>query len=146
MHVILVGSDAALLEGLAQSFASQGASPTVVASLFEACEAAVDAAPIMVVVDRAVAVSSPGEALSVPLAPGGSLVLYRGGGEMESHVDTAATPALLQRSVMAELTLPLERNRLMAMAAHVGQRAVTTGRSATRREEAEGGVRERPRL
>ena len=122
---MLVGSDSALLEGLAQALASGGLSPTVVGTLLEACEAAVDAAPIMVVVDRKSAVAAPGDALAVPLAPGGSLVLYRGGGEPE----VAPIPAVLQRSVMAELTLPLERNRLMALTAHVRERAVTTGRT-----------------
>lgn len=125
MHVILVGSDAALLEGLAQAFASGGKSPTVVGTLLEACEAAVDAPPLMVVVDRTIALASADEALSVPLAPGGSLVLYRGGREME----IAATPAILQRTVMAELTLPLERKRLMALAHYVEHRARETGRA-----------------
>lgn len=132
MHVILVGSDEALLEGLAQTFASGGMSPTVVPTIIDACEAAVDAAPIMVVMDRESAVSKPGDALSVPLLPGGSLVLYRAGGERE----IVATPTVLRRAVMAELTLPLERNRLVAMATRAMERAVTTGRAPTKRKEA----------
>jgi hypothetical protein len=34
----------------------------------------------------------------------------------------------LQRAVLADLTLPLERNRLVALVAHVRDRALTTGR------------------
>lgn len=126
MHVILIGSDAALMEGLAQSFASQGLAPTVVGTILEACEAAAEEAPIMVVVSRQTAVAAPGDVLSVPMLAGGSLVLYRGGGES----DLADTPAILRRSVMAELSLPLERKRLMALALKARDRAVTTGRAA----------------
>ena len=128
MNVILVGTDDALLEGLAQSFAASGLTPHVVGTLYEACEVAADAAPIMVVIDRQMAARSGGDALSIQLAPGGSLVLYAG-----ADADNAApTPAILQRSVLAELTLPLERNRLVALAVHVRERAVTTGRSTPR--------------
>jgi DNA-binding NtrC family response regulator len=125
MNVILVGTDAALLEGLAQSFATSGLTPHVVGTLYEACEVAADAAPIMVVIDRHIAATSGGDALAIQLAPGGSLVLYRGSAEQE----VLATPAILQRAVMAELTLPLERNRLVALATHVRERAVETGRT-----------------
>lgn len=135
MHVILIGSDAALMEGLAQSFASQGMSPTVVGTVIEACEAAVDRAPIMVVVDRQTAVTAPGEALSVPMHAGGSLVLYRGGGERVE----VETPTILRRLVMAELTLPLERKRLMSLALKARERAIATGRTQpeSRRPRAE---------
>lgn len=128
MNVILVGTDAALLEGLAQSLAASGLTPHVVGTLYEACEVAADAAPIMVVIERHLAARSGGDALSIQLAPGGSLVLYAGA----DANDAAPTPAILQRSVLAELTLPLERNRLVALAAHVLERALTTGRSSPR--------------
>lgn len=127
MNVILVGTDDALLEGLAQSFATSGLTPHVVGTLYEACEVAADTAPIMVVIDRHIAAQSGGDALSIQLAPGGSLVLYRGSAEEE----VVATPAILQRSILAELTLPLERNRLVALVVHVRERAVETGRVRT---------------
>ncbi len=125
MKVILVGTDDALLEGLAQAFAAQGFSPQVVPTLVDACEASIDAAPHMAVIERRLALAAAGDALAISLAPGGSLVLYSGGAS-----DRAATPAVLQRLVMAELTLPLERNRLLALAQHVSDRALTTGRLA----------------
>jgi hypothetical protein len=37
----------------------------------------------------------------------------------------------VQRAVLADLTLPLERNRLVALVQHVGQRAQATGRGRT---------------
>jgi DNA-binding NtrC family response regulator len=124
MNVILVGTDDALLEGLAQSFATNGLTPHVAGTLYEACELAADNAPIMVLIDRKMAAESGGDALSIQLAPGGSLVLYAGNAQDQ----LVATPGILQRSVLAELTLPLERNRLVALATHVRERAVTTGR------------------
>ena len=125
MNVILVGTNDALLEGLAQSFATRGLTPHVVGTLYEACEVAAEAAPIMVVIERGIAARSGGDALSIQLAPGGSLVLYADGAD-----EGVATPAILQRSVLAELSLPLERNRLVALATHVRERAITTGRTA----------------
>jgi len=86
-------------------------------------KAAADAAPLLAVVERNLANEASGETLAITLAPGGALVLYHGTGG-----DLPAISPTLQRSVMAELTLPLERNRLMALAAHVQERVRATGR------------------
>jgi hypothetical protein len=124
MNVILVGTDAALLEGLAQSFASGGFTPQVVSSLMDACEVAAESPPIVAVVSRDLALSSSGDAMAIHLAPGGSLVLYHAG-------DSAgATPALLARSVVAELVLPLERARLVALTKSLAGRAELVGRTS----------------
>ena len=123
MNVLLVGEDDALLEGLSQSFAYSGYSTHVAITLHEAREAARIAPPLLVVVDSALASKASADALAISLAPGGALVLYH------STVDARPTvaPALL-RAVMADLNLPLERNRLMALAQHVHERARATGR------------------
>jgi DNA-binding NtrC family response regulator len=124
LNVLLVGEDAALLEGLSQSFAGLGYRTRVVASLHEAREAAADVTPLLAVVQRDLAREAVADALAIKLAAGGALVLF--------HVTDDSNPAIpmgLQRSVMAELALPLERNRLMALAHHVQERARTTGRS-----------------
>ena len=123
MKVLLVGGDSALLEGLAQSFAAVGYVPRVAESLHDAREAAADVPPLLAVVERNLADEASGETLAITLAPGGALVLYHG-----TAVDLPAISPTLQRSVMAELTLPLERNRLMALAAHVKERVRATGR------------------
>ena len=123
MRVLLVGEDAALLEGLAQSFAAVGYVPQVAESLHEARDAAADAPPLLAVVERDLAYESSSDTLAITLAPGGALVLYHGKVD-----DASAISPTLQRSVMAELTLPLERNRLMALAAHVQERIRATGR------------------
>lgn len=124
LNVLLVGEDAALLEGLSQSFARLGYRPHVVTSLHEAREVASEVTPLLAVVQRDLARVASADALAIKLAAGGALVLF--------HVTDESKPAIpmgLQRSVMAELALPLERNRLMALAQHVQERARTTGRS-----------------
>src|SRR2546423_2895987 len=105
-HVMLVGGDVALLEGLAQSLAALGHAPQVARSLAEARELSAEQAPLVLVVDRALASSAGAELLGAPLAAGGARLLY----------PTPAPPLppllpALQRAVLADLTLPLERHR-----------------------------------
>jgi DNA-binding NtrC family response regulator len=127
LRVLLVGEEPALLEGLAQSFAAQGYSPRVLGSLAEAREAAAMRPPLLVVADHALAAESGADAAAITLAPGGALLLYR-----TTADERAMVPATLQRLVLAELTLPLERNRLFALAQHVLDRVIATGRSHRR--------------
>lgn len=122
-RVLLVGAEPALLEGLAQSFAAQGYSPRVVGSLTEARDTARQTPPLLVLVDQALAAESAADAAAVPLSPGGALLLFRTTADQR-----AAIPAALQRLVLAELTLPLERNRLFALAQHIQDRVIATGR------------------
>jgi DNA-binding NtrC family response regulator len=124
MNVLLVGEDAALLEGLAQSFAALGYTPRVALSLHEAREGAVADPPLLAIMDGGLAAESSADALAVQLSPGGALVLYHSGAG-----ERPAIPPTLQRAVMADLTLPLERNRLIALAQRVSERVRTTGRS-----------------
>src|SRR6185436_17207637 len=115
-QILLVGTEMPLLEGLSQSLAAVGFTPVVATALHEARELAAHHMPLVAIVSRALAAESIGETLAIPLAPGGALVLYRGA------TSTMATlsPSML-RSVLADLTLPLERNRLIALVQHVGE-------------------------
>jgi hypothetical protein len=129
MRVLLVGEDGALLEGLSQSLAAVGYVPIATSTLHEARDAAAAGAspPLLVVVQRELAAEASAEALGIVLAPGGALVLF----QSTSTIAAPISPTL-QRSVLAELTLPLERNRLIALAQHVHERVVATGRSGRR--------------
>ncbi len=124
-QILLVGTELPLLEGLSQSFAALGFSPHVAQSLREARELAAQSPPLIAVVNRVLAAEASADLLSIPLAPGGALVLYRAIGS--SLVTLSPT---VQRSVLADLTLPLERNRLIALVQHVGERARATGRAS----------------
>jgi|RhiMetdeSRZDD1v2_1073273.scaffolds.fasta_scaffold2584224_1 hypothetical protein len=124
--VFLIGSEEALLEGIAQTLAAAGHQPRVFHSVPEAHTRARGEVPLVAVAERALAVSDPA-ALRLPLAVGGATLLYR------SAVDEDPDPVLslaVQRLVMAELTLPLERHRLLALIQRVEERALVTGRGA----------------
>lgn len=122
-QILLVGTELPLLEGLAQSFAALGFTPTVVQTLHEAREVAGQHPPLVAVVSRSLAAASTSDVMSIPVAPGGALVLYRAVGS-----PLVTLSPTVQRAVMADLALPLERNRLVALVQHVGERARLTGR------------------
>jgi DNA-binding NtrC family response regulator len=122
-NILLVGADSALLEGLAQSLAALGYAPLVARELSEARDAAVSAPPLIAVVEGSLAESSSAEVLGIPLAAGGAVLLYRTPGQAASML----VPTV-RRAVLADLTLPLERHRLIALVQHVVDRADATGR------------------
>ena len=126
-HVLLVGEEVALIEGLAQSLAAQGHAPAVATSLAEARELATTEPPLVLVVSRALASNSGADLLAIPLAAGGARLLYRA-----AAVPLAPLLPALQRSVLADLTLPLERHRLAALVQSLGERARATGRDVRR--------------
>jgi hypothetical protein len=117
--ILLVGADAALLEGIAQSLGATGHQVLTASNLAEASFLAATAPPLLAVIDR-VLLATVSDTRSIILAPGGALVAYGDPG--------IPLPAPVRRSVLAELRLPLERSRLSALAAHVQARAHHTGR------------------
>ena len=124
--ILLVGTDAPLLEGLSQTLAASGHRTHLALSLTDAAESARTSPPLLAVVQRDLA-GNPAEMLRIPLAPGGTFVLFRLGPE-------APTPPLgtaLQRAVIADLALPLERQRLIALVGSLSERARRTGRGPT---------------
>jgi DNA-binding NtrC family response regulator len=120
--VLVVGSDEALLEGLAQSLAYAGHAGMIAHSAMDAVELAAAQAPLAVVAEHAIVSEHP-ELAHVPLLAGGALILYHGSDEAPASV-----PGPVQRLVMAELSLPLERARLLALLQRIDERARATGR------------------
>ncbi|MDQ2668578.1 MAG: hypothetical protein M3Z05_21670 [Gemmatimonadota bacterium] len=114
----------ALLEGLSQSLAAQGLRLSVSLTLADARDACAAKAPLIIVADRHLASSAGIELLALPIVGGGARILYRG-----ASVPTAPLFPALQRAVLADLTLPLERQRLVALCQSVCDRARTTGRA-----------------
>src|SRR5918997_2473356 len=123
--VLLIGSNTALLEGLAQTLASAGHRTVLTPGLGGAAEAARGDRPLLVVVDRQLAASDGADLARIPLAPGGSVVLYRA---EEEERPTASIPTAVQRMTLADLALPLERHRLIALVERVEGRATAAGR------------------
>jgi hypothetical protein len=120
--ILLLGVDAPLLEGLAQTLAAVGHLPRIARSASEAVEMASGDPPLLAVVERELALAHP-DLLRLPLAPGGAYVFYR-----VSPDPVSPLPPTMQRVVLADLALPLERNRLVALVQHVAERAAATGR------------------
>jgi DNA-binding NtrC family response regulator len=122
-HILLIGTDLPLLEGLAQTFASLGFNPLVAQSINEGRELAAQHLPLVVLLSRSLTTTG-AEALTIPLAGGGARLLYHSAGG-----SAAAFSVTVHRSVLADLTLPLERNRLITLVQRVDERARATGRS-----------------
>jgi DNA-binding NtrC family response regulator len=119
--ILLAGEDAALLEGLAQLFATLGHSSTVVRTLAEARETSRRLSPLVSVVDRTLLGNE--QTLGLSAAAGGATLLFGQGDEAPRLL-----PAQVRRAVLADLTLPLERNRRVALVQRVVDRAETVGR------------------
>jgi DNA-binding NtrC family response regulator len=125
-HILLVGPDLSLLEGLAQSLSAQGHGTRVASTFGEAREMSTTVPPLIAVIERSMATESAGEVFGLTLAAGGAVVLYGAIGDRSTPL-----PRVLQRHVLAELSLPLERNRLAALVQHVRERATAVGRGRT---------------
>ncbi|MFL5581163.1 MAG: hypothetical protein ACJ8AO_12375 [Gemmatimonadaceae bacterium] len=123
--VLLVGSNTALLEGLAQTLASAGHRTLLTPGLPGAAEAARGERPLLVVVERHLAASESAELARIPLAPGGRVVVYR---DEEEERRSLSLPTAVQRVTLADLALPLERHRLIALVERVEGRATAAGR------------------
>ena len=121
--VILVGSDAALLEGLAQTLLGFGHEVSFAGTVADvAATHGMDPPAIGVV--SAAALFNAGLGATLPLAAGGALIVYG-----TSHSDRPVLPTKLQRSTLAYLVLPLERHRLIALVQSFETRSRATGRS-----------------
>lgn len=121
--ILLVGGDAALLEGVVQTLAARGYATTVSSSLQEAAECCGANPPLVAVIDRGLAAEAPGLVLGIPLVRGGAVVVFH-----QKVEERAMLAPALQRALLADLALPLERNRLLALVQHVEERARATGR------------------
>lgn len=123
--ILLIGSDEALLEGLAQSLTALGHRPIMPHDVSEGIDIASRHPPLLAVIADSAVRDDP-RALRIPVQPGGALVLYRTPGAAPAVVSAA------QRNVIAELVLPLERNRLLALVHHLEERVRVTGREQPR--------------
>ena len=123
--ILLAGGNTALLEGLAQALANTGQRLVVAHSLDEAQEMQGRQPAILTVAERGwMSEADPVKSfLRATLAGGGALVTYREAGDTSRALD-----ASLARHVLADLVLPLERNRLVALAEHLATRAKVIGR------------------
>ena len=124
---MLVGADVALLEGLAQTLIGLGHDVSFATTVAEAAGSLSEDWPALAVVSCE-ALEEAGIGMTLPLTPGGAMIVYG-----TSHDDQPFLPTKLQRATLAHLVLPLERHRLVALVQSFDHRSRTTGRST--REE-----------
>ena len=117
----MVGSDPALLEGVSQALGGAGHQVTVAHDASDAMEALHGLRPLVAIVNRDHLVNGLTSS-AIPLAKGGALVTYRTSDDEQRN---ASFPA--RRAPLAELQLPLERLRLLALVKVVEDRAKTCG-------------------
>jgi hypothetical protein len=124
--ILVLGNDDALLEGLAQALAASGQTVATAKAVEDAEEIAKRHPLLLLVADRARLTLSDGSRLArVAFRAGGAVVAYRG---HEEPSGTVALPSEIARMTLADLELPLERNRLVALALYVAARAREVGR------------------
>lgn len=117
--ILLIGTEAALLEGVAQALATAGHVSRLASSLADGRELAAAEPPLVALISRELASAA---AVRVPLSPGGALLLYHTTAE-----PLGTLPPALIRVVLADLALPLERHRLILLVQRVEERAATRG-------------------
>jgi len=122
---LVIGSDESVLEGIAQALGTAGQRVHVVRSLVEAAAVLTEIRPLAALVERGCATDP--EFLRLRWPPAAALILYR-----QHEEPTPALPAEVQRQTLADLVLPWERQRLIAIVQRLSERAVATGR--TRRD------------
>ena len=120
---MLVGSDVALLEGLAQTLVGFGHDVSFAGTVADAAGSLSVDLPALAVVSCD-ALKEAGMGTTLPLTPGGAMIVYG-----TSHDDQPFLPTKLQRATLAHLVLPLERHRLMALVQSFDNRSRTTGRA-----------------
>ena len=126
--ILLIGSNGAMLEGLAQSLINAGHTTHYAHTAAQGVEySSLADRPLVVVVERRSAESDP-DALRIPLASGGAVLLCHAEGDAPSSL-----PPAMHRYVLADLTLPLERNRLQALIFRLADRARVTRRETAPR-------------
>jgi hypothetical protein len=120
--ILLIGTDSALLEGIAQLLAGSGHATATAHTLAEGRALASLRPPLAVLVETGIALADP-QGIPAPMARGGAVLLYR-----TDERPSTIIPPTLQRLVLADLSLPLERHRLLTLVRCMADRAFVTGR------------------
>jgi hypothetical protein len=119
--LLIVGTDNSLIEGIAQIITGPDHQIFFAPSLADALDTVGDERPLVVLVERS-AIDEIRMTLRIPLAQGGAFIVFHG-----ESATPAALPGGVQRVTLAELELPLERQRLLALIRYVENRAQTAG-------------------
>src|SRR5215210_4398730 len=114
--VLVVGTDSALIEGISQVLTAKGNKLFYAPSLADALDSVGGVRPLVVLVQRS-AIDEMRMTLRIPLAQRGAFIVFHG-----EDSRGAPLPHRVQRVTLAELELPLERQRLLALIRYVEKR------------------------
>ncbi len=120
--LLVIGTNTALIEGMSQTLTAAGHQLLLSPSLADAIDTVGDIRPLVVLVERS-AIDEIRSTLRIPLAEGGAMVVFHGEDQLAEPL-----PHRIQRATIAELELPLEGKRLLALLRFVENRAQTVGR------------------
>jgi len=120
--VLAVGGDEVVLEGIVQTLVASGFRVRHSADAADAADAAAEEAPLLMLVSSRLD-GRLAELMRLPRQARGAVVLWH-----SSRERRAVMAPWLQRGVLAELELPLERARLLALSRFVLDRYVEAGR------------------
>lgn len=132
--ILIVGQDAALLEGVSQTFIGSGYKVIAARDTAEAFSSLRGSQPLVALVHSEELVGN-AASLSSILSRGGALIAFHCDDE-----DKRVIPFKVKRSTLAELSLPLERHRLLALISHVESRARAAGRESADGDPADSAV------
>ncbi|MFN2602756.1 MAG: hypothetical protein ABR582_08405 [Gemmatimonadaceae bacterium] len=119
--LLIVGTDSALIEGIAQTLTARGHELFYAPGLADALDTLGGARPLVALVERS-SIDELRMTLRVPLAPRGAFLVFHAEGSQDVPL-----PHRVQRATLAELELPLETQRLLALIRYVENRAHTLG-------------------
>lgn len=122
--ILIVGPDAALLEGVAQTLVAAGHHVAVAKDIPEALETLHGKHPLIALV-HCEELNTRASMLHSVLLHGGALLAFHCDDE-----DDARLPFSIKRTTLAELRLPLERQRLLALVKYIENRAHAAGRES----------------
>lgn len=119
--ILVVGPDAALLEGVAQTLVGAGHQAVIARDIPESLETLRGSHPLLALVDCE-ELQARGAMLQSIVAHGGAVLAFH------CDDDDSRLPFRIKRTTLAELKLPLERQRLLALVKFVENRARAAGR------------------
>jgi DNA-binding NtrC family response regulator len=128
--ILAVGPDAALLEGVAQTLIGAGHQVVIAGDIPQALETLHRKHPLLALVECD-ELEVRGSMLQSIVAHGGAVIAFH------CDDDDSRLPYRVKRTTLAELKLPLERQRLLALVKYVENRALAAGRDAVDDERQE---------
>lgn len=130
-NVVLLGTDPALLEGIAQTLAAAGHTLILVDDQTDLLAVARAAGTTVLVTERSLLLA-PDVAERLPASLGANALIAFHTDATRDDADQSAVSQRLHRLVLADLCLPLERHRLVALVRCVEELADRAGRGQAR--------------